>query len=562
MKLRVILVVILTISVFSASFSNDVEKKYSIQVISTKSIKEAKSYYEKFKEYPFTRVEKINNYFVLRVGISKTVKSLKDILKKVKKIKKDAFVRTVYILPDRIIISNFRLNKKTKTMKKTAPKYIKKTEELKKNLAVKQPAEKKEIIKKKNVKDIFSVIPSYKKVKKNTNKSEKKVSIKKKQKVKFEPYIILSLGLVKIDKEKINKTLKKYGNILPYKDKLQAEIITGRIGKAYKTSFRNLNNSFYDYLAYKQSRELYVNYSNRFKSNLFYEYINDIKKINLSWQLKKYIYKGFYFYLDNINNLIVSYDNNIYKNLSNNDNTLLLGVNKIFDSSNIKIKVGFRKSQKIFPVLLCKYKFKNNKYFTSTLSLGVNYFANISNQLFYGGVKDFVNYNYNIAVNSKNIISGDLSFNRYYTQDRKYKGNGVVFNINYLHKYRVGYPDFSSYVYINTGFFNEKTGNFGTLAKILKQENYLVIPDNFLEGGIGFSFGFDYLETYTRQIRPFLDTNINYNIVYGVGYSIFSGLGGKVFNEDNLALGISFGKGFSGQPYTIYRLQIFYKKWF
>ncbi|MBZ4643977.1 MAG: hypothetical protein JG767_1586 [Deferribacteraceae bacterium] len=97
---------------------------------------------------------------------------------------------------------------------------------------------------------------------------------------------------------------------------------------------------------------------------------------------------------------------------------------------------------------------------------------------------------------------------------------------------------------------------------IAKDNNFNALPDNFIEIGIGFQFGFDYYSLYNRQWRPFLNTSLGLNNNSNIGYSIFTGVGGGVFKQDNLALGIKFGKGFFGQDYNIYNFEINYNLWF
>jgi hypothetical protein len=536
-------------------YAEEIKIVYSIQILSTKSLDEAKEYYEKFKNYPYARVEKIGKYYVLRIGNSKTVKNLKPLLKEVEKLKKDAFIRIADILPDRIIVANFELAEKEnkEKIKKVEKIVIKPKIKVETKIETKKkPKEKPQ----KEVKDIFSIIPSAK-IKENKEKLKES-----KKEVKFEPYAILSLEMAKTDKEGINKTLKTYKNTLPYRDKLQAEIITGQINKAYKTSYRNLRNSYFDYLAYKQSRDLYMDYSNRFNIDTSYNHIEDFSSLNLNFQLRKYLFKGFYLYLNNINYFITHYDKGTYKNLSNIDSSFSLALKKLFDASNLYVEFGFRKAQKTFLTLLTKYTVINNKYLTSSFLLALNQPSFESTQMFLGGLKNFIGYEYSFNINSKNIVSGDIKANYYTTQDFKNKGKGFTFSTNYLHKYRVGYPDFSTYAFLNGSIFNEKTTNSNLLNKILLFPNAKILPENFLETGIGFLFGLDYREIYQKQVRPFLDTNIAYNTAYGIGYSLSAGLGGQIFDEDNLSAWLSFGRGFSGQPYTIFRLYISYKKWF
>ena len=89
--------------------NNLIKTGYCIQVLSSKKASGLDDFFEKLKNLPYSRIEKIGNYFVLRIGESPKTHQLKSILKEVKKIKKDAFIRKCDLIPKRIIKSNFEL---------------------------------------------------------------------------------------------------------------------------------------------------------------------------------------------------------------------------------------------------------------------------------------------------------------------------------------------------------------------------------------------------------------------------------------------------------------------
>ncbi|NPA87975.1 MAG: tetratricopeptide repeat protein [Epsilonproteobacteria bacterium] len=88
---------------------SSVQTGYCIQVLSSKKASGLDDFFEKLKDLPYSRIEKIGDFYVLRVGEENSAKSLKTYLSKVKKIKKDAFIRKCDIIPNRIIKSNFNV---------------------------------------------------------------------------------------------------------------------------------------------------------------------------------------------------------------------------------------------------------------------------------------------------------------------------------------------------------------------------------------------------------------------------------------------------------------------
>jgi len=90
----------------------DIRNIYSIQVLSTKDLKNAKKEFEKYKNFPYARIENIKGIYTIRVGKSEKYKNLIPLLQQVKKIKKDAFIRKSDVLKNRIIEANFKLCEK------------------------------------------------------------------------------------------------------------------------------------------------------------------------------------------------------------------------------------------------------------------------------------------------------------------------------------------------------------------------------------------------------------------------------------------------------------------
>jgi hypothetical protein len=79
------------------------KKGFCIQVISSKNLNSLKKDFNKVKHFPYSRVEKIKGYYVIRVGQDSSSKKLKNLLKDVKEISKSAFIRKCDYIPARIV---------------------------------------------------------------------------------------------------------------------------------------------------------------------------------------------------------------------------------------------------------------------------------------------------------------------------------------------------------------------------------------------------------------------------------------------------------------------------
>ncbi len=90
---------------------------YCIQVLSSKKLSDLETTFNNLSNFPYTRIEKIGKYFVIRVAQEKNYKNLQNILKKIKKEYHSAFIRKCDYIPQRIKKNNFLLSNRFVTLK-------------------------------------------------------------------------------------------------------------------------------------------------------------------------------------------------------------------------------------------------------------------------------------------------------------------------------------------------------------------------------------------------------------------------------------------------------------
>ncbi|GAB6065673.1 hypothetical protein JCM9492_07650 [Aquifex pyrophilus] len=98
---------ILILLLFTFAYSVD---KYCIQLSTLGNLEEAKREFEKVKDFPLARVEKIGRFYVLRVGLYEDKKKALHALREVRRIFPTAFVRKCKFNKERIVL--IRENKK------------------------------------------------------------------------------------------------------------------------------------------------------------------------------------------------------------------------------------------------------------------------------------------------------------------------------------------------------------------------------------------------------------------------------------------------------------------
>jgi len=85
-------------------FPKKINGNYCIQISSFKNLNIGKKLFEHYKKFPFARIEKIGNFYTLRVGEG-SYSNIKNLTKNV-----NGFLRKCNIIPQRIVMSNFDEN--------------------------------------------------------------------------------------------------------------------------------------------------------------------------------------------------------------------------------------------------------------------------------------------------------------------------------------------------------------------------------------------------------------------------------------------------------------------
>ncbi len=127
----------------SVALAGKRETYYCIQISSNHKLshKLKETYRELLKSYPYVRIEKISNYFTLRVGFWKKKRTAKVFYRKLRKEYKNSFLRTCYLIPSRWVLphkSNLRessvklkkISTKSEEKKVSVREILKKTSKL------------------------------------------------------------------------------------------------------------------------------------------------------------------------------------------------------------------------------------------------------------------------------------------------------------------------------------------------------------------------------------------------------------------------------------------------
>ena len=365
-----------------------------------------------------------------------------------------------------------------------------------------------------DLKNIFSLLPDVK----------KEIVKKKKEKTKFPLYAKLSLDLLRLDKNELSQLINSK-KPLPFRDKLVALIKLNRINEAKKLAYNNLRDSD-DYLTYKQVRDFYMTYANRFKTENRY-IKSDRSYFENKNSLKIYLLNGKYGYFHNIN----------YFSKEDNVNIVKFGIKELLQRGYNYFEAGEKNSKSLF--LFRNYLFYKNIYITSSLGRES---ADESRYLLFNALKTSFKESIDIKLKNRYLFRSSVSINFY--KDKKYLGKSLIFNFRYVEKLRFTYPDFNYYIFSNFNFFS-------------KDKN---LPPISYEGGAGMFFGLDDKEIYHHTLKPFIDVYFNYNNKFKSSLNFLIGASKRFYRKDNLSISFRYTTSLNGAKNFEYGLN--YSFWF
>ena len=373
-----------------------------------------------------------------------------------------------------------------------------------------------------------------------------------------EDWMKLSMALNQYDKDLMEKVLQKSAIALPIRDRVEAYRRTGNTEHAQEFAFYGLEKNPDDYLLYKQYRDLMIESADNLRINASYTNRSSVDMISTSINLRHHLNRKYFVDLHSDNVYVSSYDSNKYRNLPSFSwmSTLYLG--RKLDRGEIKVGVGrsqYVESNTSFELSGKFYIYKNTSV---DLGFGKNVRADESVYLLFGGLKDRLFLTLTHALTPKTFVYNRLEYSSFSSQDDEKVGYGFQNYAEIYRKLRVGYPDYTLRTFLSSGFYKEKEGGKGSLDKLTGFTDTKFLPQSFNELGIGFNFGYENRELYTRVWRPFMDISLSFNTRNGLNYSVFFGIGGKILKQDNLSLELGYSRRLRGAVDGFKRFDIRY----
>lgn len=353
-------------------------------------------------------------------------------------------------------------------------------------------------------------------------------------------YAEISIALAERDLQTLNRLLDDTPDRIPLYNRIDANVMTDRLGEAQRLSFEGLSTAPDDEQLHERVQETLLTNAQALEPRetwfkqapLTYFETSAAAGIRLT---------------DHYSMLVRA----TQRNQRSTDDTQLTGVPaqdrqvdwiSQYQTQNTQWKgtVGWRQG------LASLYAFRLDGLLGQVgpvgteLSIGRNQPANETPQLRVGGVKDLFSIGNNWRVTQNEYVRARVEGNRFYGQDRSFLGSGMVFDGEIGHRFRVEYPDYTIRVVGTVARYNA-TGTVSPLmARLLPSgaapDVDQIMPRSFNQFGMLFGFGTDYLDRYTRAWRPFMDAGMLHDNREGWGVQAQLGVAGSVFGNDHLAL--------------------------
>jgi predicted Zn-dependent protease len=388
---------------------------------------------------------------------------------------------------------------------------------------------------------------------------EKAILQQRLYKYPLKPWMWLNLALWQDDRYLVLQLLESDPEALPIRDRVEALRRVGQLRRALELAFKGLEENPYDYQLYKQFRDLAVQESNRVsleathqKREAYGQFVERLEvetklgETNYSLGFRSSTFQPTYKKDQVIEQKVGGYQAEIY-------------LRRRFDMGYIGFGIG--QLERLRSV--ANFRLFGESYLFSRLSAGfeVGYRQPSTESLYLelGGLKHHAKLSLTFTPYSRLSFYSSLEFSEFYSQDIKRLGTGFYTYNQAQYKLKAGYPDYTLRAFFSYGNYREKAGSKGVIEQLSPFTAFRVLPENYYTVGLGFSFGFEHKDSYTRFWRPFFDASLAYNSLGSLGISTEIGLGGAVFGRDNLSLGLSFSKNTGGieetviGPYLIYR---------
>ncbi len=227
-------------------------------------------------------------------------------------------------------------------------------------------------------------------------------------------------------------------------------------------------------------------------------------------------------------------------NVPHDDRSLVASLGWKDSDTSVLIEAGTRQAVKDFTQAALEVSWDRQRALSWTAALGFNQQVTDTPELRVGGLTDNVSLASQWRIGKREFASARLDANRYYDQNRRPLGSGNQIALEAGYNLRLEYPDFTIRGVFTRGTYKTKDIDAGSIFGGLSRDGVAtsaeIMPSDFTQKGVLFSFGTDLFTNYTHAWRPFVEAGYINDSKAGWGSTGRVGLAGSVFGNDHAAL--------------------------
>jgi hypothetical protein len=361
------------------------------------------------------------------------------------------------------------------------------------------------------------------------------------------------------DHTEIENLLDLYLESLSMGDASQASYKDGQKSLSQTITFEGMMTNDDNQNVYIQHRDLSKERSDLFEAKLANSNRDPLVQQYTQLQNRTYLQKGYYLYsgFDYFANSTL--DERLLPSVPQHTLEADLGLRKIYDRGYLEGHVEFHDSMESY----IGYSLLNNYQWSTDISTNITLAKNMnaleSIQLLLGGKKDMLSLNLIWRILDSTYVEATHEQNKYTSQDEVDLGSGEYSRLSVNRQIRNGYPDLRVGLFYDVGIYDETSGTKGVIDK-LQLRNNPVLPENFYNIGLNFSYGMANSEAYTRVWRPYFEFYPYYNeTLDDYSYGLIAGYGGKVWHQDHMSIGASYSDSVNGIGGNVFEIFLRYQ---
>ena len=374
-----------------------------------------------------------------------------------------------------------------------------------------------------------------------------------------EIWLRLSNALQMQEHNNIEDLLFHYLDELPVDDASYAADNDGQVSLAQSLTYKSLNTNSRNQNAYTSLLDLSKKRSDLFDSKISYYNRDPLLRKYVNVNNKLYINDGLYLSSKLDYYLNTSLDNNVLINTPSQTVGLNLGLTQLFNKGKIAINFGYANNMASYYDFSLMGEYRLNKYFTLKTNLAKNITADESMQLLLGGKKDMASFGLTYNILNSTALKVTYNRNAYTSQDNVKIGTGNYITASLSHQIRNGYPDINLGLFTDYGSYSENSRSKGVINR-LQNTQADVLPKDFYDLGVNFSYGMQNSKIYTRVWRPYFELSSYYNSeLQALSYGLSGGYGGKIYTQDHLVLSAEYTSDVNGIGGSIFEIFLRYE---